>query len=158
VKRGHPHAQRRGAFVSVRALSAATLAALLIVVSAPAVHAQAARPKVHLQCEVVGIGPTLDCRVRVAAPDGQPLAGATVTLSATMPSMPMAHRVAPAVAAASGAAGEYRGTLQLEMSGVWALQIDLAGPVRDRAVVRLQADECAQGRERCAAMPHALKR
>ena len=115
--------------------------------------AQAARAKVDVRCDAVAIGPTLDCVVQLAAGDGKPLAGAQVTLGATMPSMPMAHRVKPAVAAPTGQPGEYRGRLELEMSGVWALQVDIAGPLRDRAVVRLQAEECPQGQQRCAQRP-----
>ena len=112
--------------------------------------AQAARAKVDLRCDAVAIGPTLDCVVQLASRDGTPLDGAQVTLGASMPSMPMAHRVEPAVAAATGRPGQYRGRLALEMSGVWALQVDIAGPLRDRAIVRLQADECPDRRERCA--------
>lgn len=117
--------------------------------AAGAPAAPAARAKVDLRCEAVAIGPTLDCVVQLAAPNGAPLAGAQVTLGATMPSMPMAHRVKPTVASATGRPGEYRGTLALEMSGVWALQVDIAGPLRDRAVVRLQAEECPGEQNRC---------
>ena len=132
---------------------AALLAGLLVVVLAalalPAA-AQAARAKVDLRCDAVAIGPTLDCVVQLATRDGKPLDGAQVTLGASMPSMPMAHRVKPAVAAPTGQPGEYRGRLELEMSGVWALQVDIAGPLRDRAVARLQAEECPEGHKRCA--------
>ena len=98
----------------------------------------------------MAIGPTLDCVVQLASRDGTPLDGAQVTLGASMPSMPMAHRIAPTVASATGRPGQYRGALALEMSGVWALQVDIAGPLRDRAIVRLQADECPDGQKRCA--------
>lgn len=133
------------------------LAATLCIV-ATGVHAQTARPRVELRCEAVGVGPGLDCRVGVSTPNGQPVAGAQVTLSATMPSMPMAHRVTPAVAVATGQPGEYRGALELEMSGIWAVQIDIAGPLRDRAVVRLQADGCPDGQPRCAVQPASGRR
>ena len=112
--------------------------------------AQAARAKAVLRCDAVAIGPTLNCVVQLATRDGKPLDGAQVTLGATMPSMPMVHRVKPAVAAPTGRSGEYRGTLALEMSGVWALQIDIAGSLRDRVVVHLQAEECPEGQKRCA--------
>lgn len=115
--------------------------------------AQAARAKAVLRCDAVAIGPTLDCVVQLATADGKPLDGAQVTLGATMPSMPMVHRVKPVVAAATGLPGEYRGRLELEMSGVWALQVDIAGPLRDRAVVRLQAEECADDQKRCVQRP-----
>ena len=62
------------------------------------------------------------------------------------------HRVRPVAAAPTAKAGEYRGTLVLERSGLWALQLDLAGPLRDRVIVRLQADG-PTGIERCAVVP-----
>lgn len=126
----------------------------LAAVALPAA-AQGARAKVDLRCEAVGIGPTLDCRVTVTARDGAPLAGAEVTLGATMPSMPMAHAVKPARAAATGRPGEYRGRLELEMSGVWAVQVDVAGPLRERSVHRLQAEECPGDLQRCPVAPAA---
>lgn len=112
--------------------------------------AQSTRAKVDLRCEAVGRGPTLECVTLIAATDGKPIDGAQVQLGATMPSMAMAHHVKTVTAAPTGKPGEYRGTLVLEMSGVWAVQIDVAGPLRDRAVVRVQADECKANEKRCA--------
>lgn len=112
----------------------------------------APRPAVDLQCVAFGAGPQLECTVRLRATDGAPLSGASVTLGATMPSMPMAHSVKPTTAAPSGQPGEYRGLLQLEMHGVWAVQVDIAGPVRDRVVRPLRVNECADGR-RCPIEP-----
>jgi YtkA-like len=131
-------------------MRAGLLAALWMLLVCAQTMAQTPRAKVDLRCDAVAIGPTLDCLVQLATREGQPLNGAQVQLGATMPSMPMAHRVKPAVAAATGKPGEYRGTLELEMSGVWALQVDINGPLRDRAIVRLQADECPDGHKRCA--------
>ncbi len=131
-------------------------AALLVLLSAGALSAaapafaQATRAKVDLRCEAVGRGPTLECVTQIQGSDGKPLDGAQVQLGATMPSMAMAHHVKTVTAAPTGKAGEYRGTLVLEMSGVWAVQIDVAGPLRDRAVVRIQADECKATEKRCA--------
>lgn len=130
---------------------------LLVLVAAllPALFpaaAQSRRPQVDLACEAHGMGPLLDCTVRLRASDGRPLTGATVTLGATMPSMPMAHTVKPVRALPTAAPGEYRGQLTLEMSGAWAIEIDLAGPVRDRVVRVLMAGEC-EGDGRCAAPP-----
>ena len=130
---------------------------LLVLVAAllPALFpaaAQSRRPQVDLACEAHGMGPLLDCTVRLRASDGRPLTGATVTLGATMPSMPMAHTVKPVRALPTAAPGEYRGQLTLEMSGAWAIEIDLAGPVRDRVVRVLMAEEC-EGDGRCPAPP-----
>jgi hypothetical protein len=111
----------------------------------------APRPNVELACVAHGMGPLLDCTVRVAAA-GAPLADAKVTLGASMPSMPMAHTVKPVVAVPTGRPGEFRGTLQLEMNGDWAVHVDLAGPVRDRVVRVLAVDEC-EGDRRCPVAP-----
>ena len=132
-----------------------TLFALLFA-GAPLLTAAAGRPAVDLQCISFGMGPQLECTVRLRGADGQPLANAAVTLGATMPSMPMAHRVKPAVAAPTGTPGEYRGRLELEMSGAWAVQVDIAGPLRDRVARTLQIDEC-DGDRRCPVPPVAMK-
>ena len=93
----------------------------------------APRPEVDLQCVAHGSGPLLECTARVAV-SGAPLNAAKLTLGASMPSMPMAHTVQPVPAMPTGQPGEYRATLQLEMNGDWAVQIDLAGPPRERIV------------------------
>ena len=107
----------------------------------------APRPDIDLQCVAHGSGPLLECTVRVAA-NGAPLDAAKLTFSASMPAMPMAHTVKPVAATPTGKPGEYRGTLQLEMNGDWAVQIDLAGPPRERVVRVLRVDACA-GDQRC---------
>lgn len=132
-------------------LRSTVLLAALLSTLVPAA-AQSRRPQVDLACEAHGMGPLLDCTVRLRTPDGKPLSGAAVTLGATMPSMPMAHTVKPVKALPTAAPGEYRGRLTLEMSGAWAIEIDLAGPVRDRVVRVLQAEEC-DGDGRCPAPP-----
>jgi hypothetical protein len=53
-------------------------------------------------------------------------------VSADMPSMPLVHNVRPVKASAGGEPGSYQAKLELEMSGDWALRIDLSGPLRDR--------------------------
>lgn len=126
-------------------------AAGLLAVMAPLAHA-APRPAVDLQCVAFGMGPQLECTVRLRGAGGAPLTGAAVTLGATMPSMPMAHRVAPAAAAPTGVPGEYRGRLALEMSGAWAVQVDIAGPLRDRVARTLLIEEC-EGERRCPVAP-----
>ena len=133
--------------VSRRLLALAAAAAPVLAAAAPP------RPVVDLQCvSLGGAGHRLECTVRLARPDGRPLADAGVTLSATMPSMPMAHRVRPAVAAATGAPGEYRGRIELEMAGAWAVEVDVAGPVRERVARTLRIEAC-DGDRRCPAEP-----
>lgn len=121
-----------------------------LVAAAPAAFAAGAqRAQADLACESTGAGPRLECTVRLTRSDGAPLDGARVQLGATMPSMPMAHSVRQVSAAAAGQPGTYRGTLELEMPGVWAVEIDISGPLRDR-IVRTLRVEC-QGEKRCAA-------
>lgn len=131
-------------------------AVALLLATLPLLAVAAPRPVVDLQCVAFGMGPQLECTVRLQGADGQPLAGAVVTLGATMPSMPMAHQVRPAAAAPTGRPGEYRGRLELEMSGAWAVQVDIAGPVRDRVARTLEVDEC-EGDRRCPVSPAAKK-
>lgn len=127
------------------------LATALLVLFPPS-FAQTRRPQVDLRCDAHGLGPLLDCRLQLRTAQGEPLSGASVALGATMPSMPMAHSVRPVKAEPAGAPGEYRGQLALEMSGVWAIEVDISAPVRERVVRVLRAEECA-GNGRCPALP-----
>lgn len=125
---------------------------VLLLTPSPRPAAASPRPTVDMECMAFGSGPQLECTVRLRGADGRPLNGAAVTLGASMPSMPMAHRVHPASAAPTKAPGEYRGRLSLEMSGAWSVQVDIAGPVRDRVHRTLQVHEC-EGDRRCPARP-----
>lgn len=131
--------------------TACLVAALLTALLMPAA-AQSRRPQVDLKCESVGKGPQLECVVRLRSADGQPVPGARVRMGASMPSMPMAHAVRPVQALPSALPGEYRGRLTLEMSGAWAVEVDISGPVRERTVEVVMAQEC-NGPGRCAAPP-----
>ena len=124
-----------------------SLACCLTLLASTSSAVAALRPVVDLQCVAHGSGPLLDCTARVSV-SGAPLGAAKLTLGASMPSMPMAHTVKPVAAMPTGRPGEYRGTLQLEMNGDWAVQIDLAGPPRERIVRVLRVDDCP-GDQRC---------
>ena len=119
----------------------------LLLTGLPAPATAAPRPTADLACVAFGMGPQLDCTLRLHI-SGAPLDKARVTLGAAMPSMPMAHSVKPVAALPTGRPGEYRALLELEMNGVWALQIDIAGPPRERIVRSLRVDEC-EGERRC---------
>ena len=110
------------------------------------------KPQVALQCVSYGKGPMLDCLVDVKRAEGTPLDGAQLTLGALMPSMPMAHTIKPMKAAATGVPGQYKATLELEMLGVWAVDVDIAGPLREKVSRNLLVHEC-KGNDRCAATP-----
>ena len=117
---------------------------------APA-HAQSVRLKSELSCKSHGIGPTLECQVDLRNPAGQPVTGARVSFGAMMPSMPMAHSVKPVAARADALPGRYTATLELEMMGGWAVEIDVAAPNRDRLVHTLLIEPCDA--EPCTAKP-----
>jgi hypothetical protein len=90
---------------------------------------------VNVELHCVAIRSPLEQRCRVRLTDrrtGQPLNGAEVTLTADMPTMPLAHAVRPVTAAACGGPGTYEGTLELEMPGRWVVAVRIAGPVRDQ--------------------------
>lgn len=112
-------------------------------------HAEA-RVKLNLQCVSFGDGPALECIVQLQTAKDAPLSGAMVTLNAHMPAMPMAHGVKPSAAIATNQPGEYRGQLHLEMPGVWAIQVDVSSPKRDRLVRRLLVEPCEKDK-RCVA-------
>jgi len=128
---------------------AALIAMAITAAATTPAHAQGAtRVQADLSCVMAGASLEIDCTVRLRRGD-QPLEGAEVTLGATMPSMPMAHSVRPALAKPTGRApGEYLGQLDLEMTGVWAIQVDVSGPTRDRIVRRIRVEDCPQDK-RC---------
>jgi hypothetical protein len=94
----------------------------------------------------------LECLIDLSNRDGTPLDGAQIMLGALMPSMPMAHTIKPAKAAATGKPGQYKGTLALEMPGTWAVDVDINGPVRDKRSRTLMVSDC-EGKPRCPASP-----
>lgn len=119
-----------------------TLLVVAVLMQGQPAQGQPARARVELRCEARGLGPRIDCLVRLQRPDGTPMEGAALTLGASMPSMPLAHSVPRVAARPSGKTGEYAVSLELEMSGVWALEIDLSAPVRERIVRVVRAQEC----------------
>ena len=119
---------------------------------AQSASSQSARPRLELQCQSFGKGPMLECLIDLANRDGTPLDGAQIMLSALMPSMPMAHTIKPVKAAATGKPGQYKGTLELEMLGAWAVDVDISGPVRDKRSRTLMVSDC-EGKPRCPASP-----
>lgn len=116
----------------------------------------APRVNAELSCVSYGDGPQLDCTVLLRQARA-PLANAQVKLGAHMPSMPMAHSVRPIVARATTSPGEYQAVLTLEMEGTWAVEIDIAGSVRDRVVKTVNVFDCDAGK-RCPALPPGSKK
>lgn len=97
---------------------------------------------VDVRCRPEGRPLRQHCTVVLAERgSGRPVGGARVTLSADMPSMPLAHHVRPVTAEPAGVPGAYQGTLELEMPGRWVVQVRIAGPVRDQATHTLEVPE-----------------
>jgi hypothetical protein len=81
---------------------------------------------------------TYDCTLRLTGRgSGAPIQGAAIVVGADMPSMPLAHNVKPVKAEPTGAPGEYRFRITLEMHGEWALKIRLSQPRQDLIVHKM---------------------
>ena len=131
------------------------MAGLIALCVAPAAHAQADRADAEVRCEPTGEHLAFDCAVRLTnRRTGAPVEGARITVHADMPSMPMSHRLSPVQTEPSGEPGTYRLRIVLEMPGVWALRLDVSGPLRDVVVARLDFRSAAGDRPATADEPH----
>jgi hypothetical protein len=119
------------------------LAALFV--SAPAFAGTNAK----LDCKYTGKDFIYDCVIRLEPPTE----GVEVTISADMPSMPMAHTVRPVKAGQAKVLGHYRARLALEMTGEWAIKLRLSGAVRDQLVLHYEFDERGARPVRRSAQP-----
>lgn len=120
---------RRAFAILVAAAAAACLAG-----GAPAADIRA---KAEVLCRATAESLQYDCTIKLTdARTNAPLTGVTLMVGADMPSMPMAHNVPPVKAEAEAEAepGTFRVRLELEMTGVWALHLNIGGPLRDRVV------------------------
>jgi len=129
--------------------------ALVIVVSlGPAPALAADRARATTTCKPTPERFVYDCTFKLTnGRTGAPLDRAEVTIGADMPSMPLAHNVRPVTATATGAPGEYRLRLVLEMHGDWAVRLKVAGPVKDQIVEVLSFTEAGAGAPRRKATP-----
>jgi hypothetical protein len=105
--------------------------ALLLAVLAPAAQALSQHIQADLDCTSTGTDFVYDCVIRLEPPR----AGVRISVSADMPSMPMAHNTRPVRAKPGKAPGEYHARLDLEMPGEWAVKLRLSGAVRDLLVL-----------------------
>lgn len=119
------------------------LLSILCLVFCGQVHA-ADRPVVDINCQSHGMGPLLNCSVLIKQKDGAAISNAQVMLSALMPSMPMAHTIKPVKAQPGTSLGRYEATLTLEMLGVWSVDVDISGPVRDKVSKNMMVVECPE--------------
>lgn len=110
---------------------------LLIMLAFLSPHALAQKTNARLDCKYTGKDFIYDCAIRLQPP----MEGVQITVSADMPSMPLAHQVRPVKAQTTKKPGEYRARLDLEMTGEWAVKLRLAGALRDQLVLHYEFDE-----------------
>ena len=119
-----------------------SLATLWLCMCATGQASAQGRAKAEVSCRPAGAELEYDCVIRLTDARGKaPVAGATLTVGADMPSMPMAHQVKPVKAKPTKTLGEYRARLDLEMGGEWAVKLRLSDPVRDQLVLHYEFDE-----------------
>jgi hypothetical protein len=111
--------------------------ALFLTLLLLALPAQAQRIRADLQCRFTGTDFVYDCLIRLTPPTPR----VQVTVGADMPSMPMAHNVRPVKAKPDKVPGQYRATLDLDMTGEWAVKLRLSGAVRDLLVLHYEFTE-----------------
>jgi len=109
----------------------------MLLIASPAVAAE--RLRADLACRpVAGDEFAYDCAIKLSDAQGKPVQGAEITVGADMPSMPMAHNVAPVQAKPGTNPGTYDARLELEMHGEWAVKMRLSKPRSDQFVRRLR--------------------
>lgn len=97
------------------------------------------RARVDVNCTPTGRKLVYDCTIMLMKRNGgEPIVGAKIVVKPAMPSMPMAHNVAPVEAKAMAKPGAYHARIRLQMHGQWTLSIDVSGPLRDRLVKKLR--------------------
>lgn len=115
--------------------------ALFLMLSLCSLPSLAQRVQGDLACTFTGTDFVYDCVIGLKR-SGAPLAGASVTVSADMPSHPMVHNVRPVKAKPGKNPGEYLARLALDVHfGEWAVKLRLAGPVRDQLILHYDFDE-----------------
>jgi hypothetical protein len=102
----------------------------------------AERASADVACQPAAKALQYDCTIKLtSARTGAPLTKVNLTVGADMPSMPMAHNVRPVKATPTDEPGIYRVRIELEMHGDWALQLNLAGEIRDRVIATMRFDD-----------------
>jgi hypothetical protein len=116
--------------------------AILAMLALSSVASAGDRARADVRCQATGEKLVYDCLIMlVNDKSGDPIPGAKIVVKADMPTMPMAHNVAPVNAMAMGRPGSYQARIKLQMHGEWALTMDVSGPLRDRLVKKLRFGE-----------------
>ena len=94
--------------------------------------AQANMAKTQTSCMPHEQALTFACMVNLSV-RSKPVSNAGISVSADMPSMPMAHNMKQIMATpVAGLAGQYEFVLVLEMAGDWRLIYNISSPFIDR--------------------------
>lgn len=115
--------------------------AFFLILALASLPAAAQRAQAELECRFTGTDFVYDCLIRLKRA-GEPLAGASITVGADMPSHPMVHNVKPVKAKPGKMPGEYEARLELDVhSGEWAVKLRLGGPVKDQLILLYNFDD-----------------
>ena len=102
----------------------------------------AERPRVDVACEPTNERLIYACTFHVVGrKSGEAIDDADFSVSADMPSMPMAHNVRPIAPERMAKPGAYHGKIHLEMMGEWALKMTFKKPVRDIVIEKMMFGE-----------------
>ena len=94
--------------------------------------AQANMAKTQTSCMPYEQALTYACMVNLSV-HSKPVSNAGISVSADMPSMPMAHNMRQIIATpVAGLTGQYEFVLVLEMAGDWRLVYNISSPFMDR--------------------------
>ena len=106
------------------------LLALVLIMTTSNVQANMA--KTHTSCMPHGQPLTYICKVNLSL-QSKPVSNAEMSVSAEMPSMPMAHNMRQTkVMPVADLVGQYEFVLVLEMAGDWRLIYNISSPFIDR--------------------------
>jgi hypothetical protein len=124
----------------MRAILLAAALPLILLPDACGAQAKKAAPQATLDCKRASEDLVYDCRLRLTR-GGEPIKDVEVSVTADMPSMPMAHNLRPVKAQPASAPGEFIVKLTLEMHGEWAVKVRLTGAVKDVLVLTYEFDD-----------------
>lgn len=101
------------------------------------------RPSVDVKCKATDDDFVYHCMFKVVGRKSkEPMEGVDFSVSADMPSMPMAHNIPPfKPQPVDGKPGMYHGNLELEMMGEWALKMEFKAPARDILIEKFTFSE-----------------
>jgi hypothetical protein len=122
----------------VKSISLLPIALLASVIYTTGTQAEE-RSRADTECRPTDQTLVYDCMIMLTGKNsGAPMDDVEFTVSANMPSMPMAHNVKPVKATPTGEQGTYRAKIELEMLGEWVLRMDISRPVRDTIINKLR--------------------